>query len=428
MAQSRQYELILLGATGYTGKLTAEWISQHLPTDLKWAIAGRNANKLQKVVDELKTLSPDRKQPDIETCELEEDQLTTLTLKTRLIITTVGPFMFYGEPVLAACAKNGTHYLDCTGEVPWIHSMVPKYHTQAQATGAIIIPECGLDSVPADILAYALTSHVRKTFNAGTANLVMSMMAAKAGVSGGTAETIMQLFGHYGAIKLGEALKPWSLSPVKPTRPAKSLKSSYFHRLFGLVNIPELGGIQTTWLMASVDRCITHRSWGLYESSAKSTSTPELSYGPRFNFNEYMRAKSLFFGIAVNMGFALFGLLFAFPPSRWILTPPIKRFLLPRQGEGPSRESMKEDFMSYKAIAIADTEKQEKVLANLHIPHGAYITTAQTLSAAALVILRGRLAETEAGRLGGGILTPATLGQPLLEKLDEFGMKIEIGV
>lgn len=336
--------------------------------------------------------------------------------------------MHYGEPVLAACAKTGTHYLDCTGEVPWIHSMIPKYHEQAKSTGAIIIPECGLDSVPADILTYVLTSHVRKTLNAGTTNLNMSLYEAKSGFSGGTAHTILQLFEKYGMKELGESMKPWSLSPVPPTKPARSPKGSLLHLLFGLVNIPELGGIQTTWLMASVDRCITHRSWGLYESSARSTSTPSLSYGPRFNFNEYMRAKSLLYGAAVNISMALFGLLFAFPPSRWILSPLVKRFVLPPPGEGPSRESMKNDFMSYRAVAIADTDKQEKVLGTLNIPHGGYIATAQTLSAAAWVILRGRLEETEAGRLGGGILTPATLGQPMVDKLDEFGIKIEAGV
>ncbi|KAF1964172.1 hypothetical protein BU23DRAFT_562145 [Bimuria novae-zelandiae CBS 107.79] len=428
MAQSRQYEIVLFGATGYTGKLTAEWISQHLPTDLKWAIAGRNTTKLQTVAEELKRLSPDRQQPDIETCELKEDQLTSLALKTRLIIATVGPFMFYGEPVLAACAKTGTHYLDCTGEVPWIHSMIPKYHAQAQSTGAIIIPECGLDSVPADILSYVLTRHVRKTLNAGITTLTMSFVAGGSGVSGGTAETVMQLFEHYSLKELGEAMKPWSLSPVQPNNPARSLRGSLLYNMLGLVNIPELDGLQTTWLMASVDRCITHRSWGLYEASAKSTSTSSLSYGPHFNFNEYMRAKSLFTGVAVNIGMALFGLLFAFPASRWILSPLIKRFLLPKPGEGPSRESMKKDFMNYKAVAIADTDKQEKVHGKLHLPHGGYLTTAQTLSAAAWVILRGSLADTEAGRLGGGILTPATLGQPFVEKLDEFGIKIQAGV
>lgn len=336
--------------------------------------------------------------------------------------------MFYGEPVLAACAKTGTHYLDCTGEVPWIHSMIPKYHAQAQSTGAIIIPECGLDSVPADILAYVLTSHVRKTLNAGTTNLNMSFVAGSSGVSGGTSETIMQLFEHYGLKQLGEALKPWSLSPVQPTKPARNPKGSLLYRLLGLVHMPELDGIQTSWLMASVDRCITHRSWGLYEASAKSSSRPDLSYGPRFNFNEYMRAKSLFTAVAVNIGLGLFGLLFAFPPSRWILSPLVKRFVLPKPGEGPSRESMKKDFMDYKALAIADTDKQEKVLGKLHIPHGGYVATGQTLTAAAWVILRGRVEETEAGRLGGGILTPATLGHALVEKLDDYGIKIEVGV
>ena len=338
------------------------------------------------------------------------------------------PHPVHGEPVLAACAKTGTHYLDCTGEVPWIHAMLPKYDALARSTGAILIPECGLDSVPADLLSYALTSHVRRTLHAGTTTLTMSFVAGSSGVSGGTSETILQLFEHYGARALGEALKPWSLSPVAPSSPAPSVKGKGWQRAFGLVDVPELDGVQTTWLMASVDRCITHRSWGLYEESAKATNTPSRSYGARFNFNEYMRAKSVAAGVAVNLGMALFGLLFAIPVTRWVFSPLVKRFVVPAQGEGPSRESMKKDYMRYKAVAVADTEAGEKVLGGLTIPNGAYVATAQTLCAAAMVILRGRVEETEAGRLGGGMLTPAMLGEPMVEQLEEFGIKIEVGV
>ncbi|PVI05034.1 hypothetical protein DM02DRAFT_611139 [Periconia macrospinosa] len=428
MAQNNQYELILLGATGYTGKLVAEWVTKHLPQDLKWAVAGRNTKKLQNVVNELTQLDPNRKQPDIETCEQEKEQLLKLAQKTKLIITTVGPFMWYGEPVLAACAETGTHYLDCTGEVPWIYNMIEKYHETAKKNGAIIIPECGLDSVPADIMAYSVTKHIRDTLNAPTANVVMSLYEGKSGFSGGTAQTMIGLFSEFSLAHLAKAMDPYSLSPVRPTAPSSTPKGSLFYRLFGLLNVPEIGGIQTTWLMASVDECITHRSWGLYESSAKKTSQPQVGYGPRFRFNEYMRAKSLLEALAIKFGLGLIGLLLALPPTRWILSPLLCRFVIPAPGEGPSKESMKNDLMSYRAVGIADTEKKEKVLAKLDIAHGGYETTGLTLSAAAHVILRGRLEDTEAGRLGGGILTPATLGDPFVKKLNEFGMKIQAGV
>jgi short subunit dehydrogenase-like uncharacterized protein len=361
---------------------------------------------------------------DIEICEQKKDNLITLAKKTRLIISTVGPYMWYGEPVLSACAETGTHYLDCTGEVPWIYEMIEKYHETARKNGAIIIPECGMDSVPADLTAFAITNHIRKTFNAPTKSVVLSLQDAKSGVSGGTAHTMIELTSNYSLKHLAKSLHPFSLSPIQPSPIPSSPKGNLLHSLFGLLSIGELGGIQTLHLMGGVDECITHRSWGLYELSAKETSQRNLSYGSKFRFNEYMRANSLLFGIAVKFGLGVFGLLLAFPPTRWILSPLLKRFIIPARGVGPSKESMKEDFLSYKALGIADTDKEKKVVVKLDCAYGGYATTGLTLAAAADVILRGRLAETEAGRLGGGILTPATLGTQYLQKLDEFGLKI----
>jgi len=134
----RQYELILFGSTGYTGKLAAEHITKALPTDLKWAIAGRNHKKLSAVVDSLKPLNPDRKVPEIEIAELSPSDLDALAKKTKLLISTVGPYHLYGTPVVEACANNGTHYIDCTGEVPWVYDVINKYHKTAQSTGAIV--------------------------------------------------------------------------------------------------------------------------------------------------------------------------------------------------------------------------------------------------------------------------------------------------
>lgn len=126
----RQYELVLFGATGYTGKLCAEHIITHLPTDLRWAVAGRSASKLSAVLEELQHLNPDRLQPGtsqedfslgiwtdfprsgIETAALTTEDLNRLARKTRLLINTVGPYHLYSTPVVEACAKNGTHYLD----------------------------------------------------------------------------------------------------------------------------------------------------------------------------------------------------------------------------------------------------------------------------------------------------------------------------
>ena len=111
-SQDRQYELILLGATGYTGKYCAEHLVRNLPTNLRWAVAGRTESKLSTLVEQIKPLNPDRLQPGLEVSSLNPDDLDALVKKTKLLITTVGPYHLYGTPIVEACARNGTHYID----------------------------------------------------------------------------------------------------------------------------------------------------------------------------------------------------------------------------------------------------------------------------------------------------------------------------
>lgn len=326
--------------------------------------------------------------------------------------------MFYGEPVLAACASNGTHYLDCTGEVPWIYDMVAKYDALAKKNHSIIIPQCGLDSVPADIMAYVLAREVRKRYNAACERAIMTLYNFKSGISGGTALTMIELMNNYSLSHLAKSMHPYSLSPVKADNVVGPPTGSFLYRLFGLLSIPELGGVQTTGLMAAVDECIAHRSWGLYQSSSSA-------YGPRFRFNEYMRTRNILTGLAFKLALGIAGLFLAIPPTRWLIAPLVKKFVIPGPGQGPTRESMKDDFMSYRGVGIAEDGKS-KVTAKVDVGHGGYASTAVTLAAAASVILRGRLEDTEAGKLGGGILTPATLGDQYVAVLNEFGMKISV--
>lgn len=362
---------------------------------------------------------------DIEICELETDQLEALAKKTKLVVTTVGPFMHFGEKTLAACANNGTHYLDSTGEVPWVYDMIAKYDALAKKNNSIIIPQIGLDSVPADILAYILAREVHKRYNAACERVIATLYAAKSGISGGTSLTMVELFCNYSLTHLAKSMHPYSLSPVKAKDSMSSPKGSFPHRLFGMLSIPELGGVQTVGLMAGVDECIAHRSWGLYAQAAQSSDDPSLSYGPRFRFNEYMRASNFLAGALIKFALGFGSLLLALPPTRWILAPLIKKFVIQAPGQGPSKESMKNDFLSYKAVGIAEDSKG-KVTAKLDVAHGGYATTGLTMSAAAQVILRGRMEETQAGKLGGGILTPATLGTQYVKTLNDFGMKISI--
>jgi len=182
---NRPYDIVLFGATGFTGRLTAEHISTHLPTDLKWAIAGRSMNKLEALAAECKHLDPDRIQPRIEICNINGSQLSVLAQKTRLLVSTAGPYSLYGEPVFKACAANGTHYLDVTGEVPWVAKMIKKYETTAKSSGSIMIPQCGIESAPSDMITFALVSMIREKLSVPTQEVTVSVHELSGTPSGG---------------------------------------------------------------------------------------------------------------------------------------------------------------------------------------------------------------------------------------------------
>lgn len=216
-------------------------------------------------------------------------------------------------------------------------------------------------------------------------------------------------------------MKPYSISPARPSNPTSAPSASI--RSLGLVNVPELGGAQTTGLMASVDTCLVHRSAGLYESLAKERSAPDLAYGPKFRFTEYLRARSLIFGVMFKFGLAFCGLLLAIPPTRWVFGAFARKFVIPAPGDGPTKEQMKREFVHYRILGTADTG--EKAIANWNCALGGYGLTGLTLAAAADLILREDFEHTEAAKIGG-IVTPATLGEPYVEKLRQYGVKIEV--
>lgn len=175
----RLYDLVVFGATGYTGKFTAESITTHLPIDLKWAVAGRSHEKLSQVVAQCKTLNLDRRQPEVEVCSLDHADLDALAKKTFILISTVGPFGKFGEYAFKACAENGTHYIDVTGEVPYVARMIKKYELTAKASGALMFPQCGIESSPPDLITWSLASAIRSRFNAPVAEVTVSLHKLK---------------------------------------------------------------------------------------------------------------------------------------------------------------------------------------------------------------------------------------------------------
>ncbi|KAK4218103.1 Saccharopine dehydrogenase-like oxidoreductase [Rhypophila decipiens] len=423
---NRQYDLVVFGATGYTGKYTAEHIATNLPTDLKWAVAGRSSSKLEELVGELKALNPDRTQPNVEVCNLSDEDLSALAKKTYILITTVGPYHKYGEHAFKACAEKGTHYLDVTGESAWVAKMIGKYQSVAESTGAKMFPQIGVESAPSDLVTYSLASVVRSQLP-GQPKLgptTVSIYKFKGAPSGGTLATVMTIRDSFTLKELSDPMKPYALSPVPHPRSASTPaleppSSSLFTKLTGLVKLPILG-LHTTSLPAATDRAQVHRTWGLFESGIVS----QPSYGPNFSWRQQLRTKNFWSGITFHYSLVLFGLLFVVPS--FVRKLAAKVLVAHQPGQGPDVSKAKDNYLEYRGTAVPDLgdksgENKKRGYCRIWFHGDAYHLTGVFMAEAAATLLF----DDSAQRLPGGVLTPACLGQDYVDRLDHAGLHFE---
>ena len=182
---AREFDVIVWGATGFTGTLVAEYLMRQYGTggDLKWAVAGRSKEKLEKLRQSL-----DVRPGDLETIvadSFDQDSLRNFAGRTRVVLTTVGPYALYGSSLVEACVEKGTHYCDLAGEVQWIRQMIDRHQARAQQTGARIVHCCGFDSVPMDIGVWFLQDEAKKRFGAYCKSITLFVKATKGTASGG---------------------------------------------------------------------------------------------------------------------------------------------------------------------------------------------------------------------------------------------------
>ncbi|PHH63959.1 hypothetical protein CDD81_5178 [Ophiocordyceps australis] len=414
--QDRQYDLVVFGATGFTGVLTTERLAMTMPMNRRWAVAGRSESKLQAVVDECKRLNPDMVEPAIEIASIDNDeQLHSLATKTALLISTVGPYHKLGEGAFRACAEAGTHYIDCTGEVPWVLSMISKYQETAKKTGAIMVPQAGVDSVPADVIAWTLARFVRKELDAPIGNVVVSMNGVGLTPSGGTLATVLGVQEHYSLKYLRSAMKPFALSPIPHPKGAKGRPSmTLLQKLSGLRRFSN-HGLVTTSPASMADVPIVERSWGLLSTIPSRKAE---FYGPNFGFSEYFKPRNWLQGFMMHLVLAFGAVMITFvPPFRSLL----KMFIF-QPGQGPSKEDMAKAWVEYRGTATPDSPAAaDKVaLCRVTFRQSLYSLTAITLAEAAFTILQGDLG------LEGGIYTPACLGPAFVDRLGESGFAMDV--
>jgi short subunit dehydrogenase-like uncharacterized protein len=255
------------------------------------------------------------------------------------------------------------------------------------------------------LIAYTAVSNIRDAYNCGVGDVICSVHEFKfAGPSGGSLATAMGLFDNYSMSDIRTSLNPYVLSPrPPPNRPSSRGRLS---RIFGPFSDPDLGQL-TTSMTASINVPIVHRSAGLM---------PQL-YGTNFRFEEYLRVSNYAWGVAIHLGLALASIMLTLSPLRAL----IKKFIY-QPGQGPTVEANSKEVLEYRAVAVADQQGSErKAMVTLRYEGGLYYLTGVFLAEAAMVLLKEKeLVE----QLGGGVLTPACLGQKFVERLQNVNVQI----
>jgi len=385
--RTRPYDVVIYGATGFTGGLVAEYFAQHVSFDrTPWAIAGRDRNKLLAVRARLSAIQPACAEIPIVVAAAEDGEaLTQMVRQTRVVITTVGPFVRFGEPLFAACAEHGTDYVDSTGEPAFVDAMRSRYHSKAAASGAIMVSCCGVDSIPTDLGAYFT---MRELAPSGAVALT-GQFAFRGRASGGTWHSVLE-----GMRDARSALR----AQQKPIEAKNGRRVS--RKKPKLRRDPELG-----WLVPfpTIDPEIALRSAAVLPV-----------YGPDFSYSHTLVLSSFASVAALGLGAAaVYGLSQLDTTRKWLgamLTP----------GEGPSAEERAQSWFRLRFVA---SHAGDELVTEVSGGDPGYGETAKMLSEAGLSLAQDR--DKLPGR--SGVLTPAVaFGDVLIARLVRAGMVFRV--
>jgi short subunit dehydrogenase-like uncharacterized protein len=367
---SRRYDVVLLGASGFTGALTAEYLDKNAPAELKWAVAGRNRAKLE-------SFGRDVLIADV----TDAASLKALAESTRLVVTTVGPYIQYGELLVAACAEAGTDYLDLTGEPEFVDRMYVKYHERALQTGARIIHACGFDSIPYDLgVQYTVEQLPERVPIA-----VDGLLRAGGKPSGGTFHTAITAFSRPKQnLEAHTARKKAEARPVG--RRARAV-AGRIHRQQGFWAVP----------LPTVDPQIVGYSGRLLDR-----------YGPDFRYSHYAAVKHLPIVAGGIGGVALVAMAAQIPPARKALLSRLQ------PGDGPGPEVRAKSWFKVRFVGRGGGKQ---VITEVAGGDPGYDETAKMLGESALCLSLDDLPET-----AGQTTTAAAMGPALRERLVKAGM------
>jgi len=327
-SEDRPFDVVVYGATGYTGALTAEYLAQHAPADLRWAIAGRSEQKLRALRDRLAATDPALADLPVLVAEATDAAgLRPMVEQARVVATTVGPYLRYGGPLVALCAEAGTDYCDITGEPEFIDRAYVDHHATAQRSGARLVHACGFDSVPHDLGAYFAIQELAAEVGGEITTPVRmrGVVRAGGGVSGGTAHSAVLQFSR--ARQLKEAYAARRRLESRPTGRSSRAVSTPPRR------DKELG----YWLLPlpTADPMIVARS---------GAALP--SYGPDFRYSHYAGLKTLRYAVGGTAAVGAMAVASQVRPVRNLL---LER--LPAQGTGPSEQHRRKAWFTVDFVA-----------------------------------------------------------------------------
>jgi|TARA_S200000501_G_scaffold171860_1_gene161936 short subunit dehydrogenase-like uncharacterized protein len=390
----KDIDIIIYGATGFTGKLCVKYF-QSLNTTVTWAMAGRNLIKLQKVADD--------HQAKVEILLADSDDesaLDNLTSRARVILSTTGPFHRYGSKLVASCIKNHAHYVDITGENFWVKGLIEKHHAEASAKGIRIIPSCGFDSIPSDLGAFFSAQAIGKPIKR-----IESFHSYKGGASGGTLETMFSM----GELDLGDDLtNPFLLNPEDSYSDEQMQLSS---DRVGIAKKSEINAWSGPFIMATANTRVVRRTEALL-------ALRQESYGPDFTYQEHAFHKSWW---SAAKSLVLTGL------SVLILLSPLKRLVkpfLPKPGEGPSETVQENGWFDCKFIVEANDGTKSVFNMNGKGDPG-YKVTSKLVSECALCLIEDQDTLPGGGEYGGILTSASGLGESLIARLKRVGINFE---
>lgn len=394
-----RFDLVLYGATGFTGRLVADYLAAAAPGDLRWAIAGRNAEKLAGVQREL--AADGAEVPVLVADSGDPESIAALVAQARVVCTTVGPYLKYGMPMVEACAEAGVHYCDLTGEVPFMRRSIDAVHARAQETGARIVHACGYDSIPSDLGAWMLQQAFLAE-GAPATRIVTYVGPSKGGASGGTVASGIESMKLAAADRDARRMMadPYSLDPAgSPRGPDERDPAAPAYA-------EDVQQWTAPFFMGPINTRVVRRTHALLGHP----------WGEGFAYQEVMavgaglKGRARATAITAAMGAALVAL--SKEGLRKVVAP-----RLPQPGEGPDEQTRETGYFRHLLVGTGPSgRKLGRVIGQKDPGYGG---TAIMLGEAALCLALDDATTPDVA----GVLTPATaLQQPLIDRLRAAGM------